>query len=95
MSGDNQTGTYKPIACSVYDVLEASAVKRQLLRLEMQSHNGIIVRSASVLDLFSKDKTEFLKGKDSSTGEEFTVRLDQILFITDLATNTVYSPRTC
>ncbi|MBX2993111.1 MAG: hypothetical protein KF749_18315 [Bacteroidetes bacterium] len=95
MTGDNQTGTYKPIACSVYDVLEASSVKRQLLRLDIRSSNGIIVRNVYVLDLFSQDKTEFLKGKDSSTDEEFAVRLDEILLITDPATNTVYSPRTC
>jgi transcriptional antiterminator Rof (Rho-off) len=89
------TEIYIPIACSVYDVLEASAVKNASIRLDIKHENETVHRDAKILDLFSKDKTEFLKAKDINTNEEFTLRLDAINLITDLATKKKYSPRAC
>jgi transcriptional antiterminator Rof (Rho-off) len=89
------TPDYSPIACSVYDVLEASAVTNSMVLLEIQNDNRVEIRTVKILDLFSRDKMEFLKAKDSNTDEEFTLRLDAINLITDLATNKVYSPQAC
>jgi len=87
--------SYTPIACSVYDVLEASAVKNTSVRLEIQSDVGVVHRDVKILDLFSRDKTEFMRARGVDTSEEFTLRLDAINLITDLATNEVYSPKAC
>jgi transcriptional antiterminator Rof (Rho-off) len=86
---------YIPISCSVYDVLEASAVKNSSVRLAIQKENAVLHRDVKILDLFSKDKIEFLKAKDVNTNEEFTLRLDTIKLITDLSTDRVYSPQAC
>ncbi len=92
---DKSIGPYTPISCSVYDVLEASAVKNAAVRLEIQNDNEVVSCDVRILDLFSKDKTEFLKARDINTNEEFTLRLDAINLITELATNRVYSPKGC
>ena len=92
---DKSIAPYTPISCSVYDVLEASAVKNAAVRLEIQNDNEVVSCDVRILDLFSKDKTEFLKARDINTNEEFTLRLDAINLITELATNRVYSPKGC
>jgi predicted DNA-binding transcriptional regulator YafY len=43
----------------------------------------LVERRLHVIDLFSKDKAEFLNATDQSTGERFTLRLDRIGQITD------------
>jgi transcriptional antiterminator Rof (Rho-off) len=86
---------YIPIACSVYDLLEASAVRHVVVRLEIQNDNGVVFRDVRILDLFSKDKIELMRAKDINTNEEFTLRLDAISLITDLTTNKVYSTKAC
>lgn len=91
MRNDN----YTPISCSVYDFLEAAAVTRAVVRLEMRSESNLQSRDVKILDLFSKDNAEFLKARDINTNQEFTLRLDAINLITDLATNRTYSPLSC
>jgi len=86
---------YKPIACSVYDVLEASAVKRSIVLLEILDGSTTRNRKAKILDLFSKEKVEYMKALDTESNEEFVIRLDAIRLITDLASNIVYSPSAC
>jgi transcriptional antiterminator Rof (Rho-off) len=84
---------YIPIACSFYDVLEASAVTDALVRIELAGNSGI--RDVRILDLFSRDKAEFMRANDATTNEEFTVRLDQIDLITEVASGKRYSARSC
>lgn len=86
---------YKPIACSVYDVLEASAVKRSIVLLEILDGSTTRNRKAKILDLFSKEKVEYMKALDTESNEEFVIRLDAIRLITDLASTIVYSPSAC
>lgn len=87
---------YTPISCSVYDVLEASAVKKAILRIDFLTSEGIVAsRTVTVRDLFSKDRAEFLVAVDTDSGSEFTLRLDKIQLISDLASKTVYSPNVC
>lgn len=86
---------YTPISCSVYDFLEAAAVTRATVRLEVRSEPNLLSRDVKILDLFSKDNAEFLKARDINTNQEFTLRLDAINLITDLATNRTYSPLSC
>lgn len=86
---------YTPISCSAYDALEAAAVKRSPLRLTFKAPDGILVRDVFVLDLFAKEKVEYVKLQDQATHEEFVLRLDAIERIADVRTNTIYSPNTC
>lgn len=87
---------YTPISCSAYDVLEASAVKKAILRIDFLTSEGVIAsRTVTVRDLFSKDRAEFLVAVEEESGNEFSLRLDKIQLITDLATKTVYSPNVC
>ena len=86
---------YTPIACSLYDVLEASSVKHSLVRLEIQTDKDVSLCDVRILDLFSKNKIDFMKAKNVDTNEEFALRLDSINLITDLATNKVYSLKGC
>ncbi|MEK7248923.1 MAG: hypothetical protein AAB209_00730, partial [Bacteroidota bacterium] len=61
------TTDYTAFACSAYDVLEASAAKNASVRLEIQSDVGVVHRDVKILDLFSKDKTEFMRARDVDT----------------------------
>ena len=75
---------YKPIACSTYDVLESAAVLHSILMVKYRDDQGNVVeRRMQIVDVFSKDKAEFLNAADQSTGEKFTLRLDSIDQITD------------
>jgi transcriptional antiterminator Rof (Rho-off) len=87
--------TYKPISCSVFDVLEASAMKHVTLRLGIENGHERVQRDVKVLDLFSKEKVEYMLAKAIDTGQEITLRLDNIVYITDLTSNTTYFPRQC
>ncbi len=82
---------YKPIACSLYDVIEAAAVRRAALDVRIKNEFGESELTLTVLDLFSRDKQEFLKAEDRSTGKEIILRLDQVLLLTDRATGKEYS----
>jgi transcriptional antiterminator Rof (Rho-off) len=86
---------YTPIACSVYDLLEATVVKNAVIRIETASHDEIRSQDVRVVDLFSKDRAEYMKAVDISSNQEFTLRLDEILLITDPATKKIYSPISC
>lgn len=87
---------YTPIACSVYDLLEAAAVKQTPLRIDFTDLHGTLQsRTVKVRDLFSKEKAEFLTAQDSDSGEILTLRLDTIRLVTDPATKATYSPTVC
>ncbi len=87
--------SYTPIACSVYDVLEASAVKRTSAILEIVKGEHTGSHTVRILDVFSRDGAEFLQARDVHSNEEFTIRLDSLATVTDLATGIRYQPRAC
>lgn len=66
---------YKPIACGLYDELELRALRKQKINLTFQNDiNENETIECVIIDLFSKDKTEFLKTNDGKI-----IRLDDIL----------------
>ncbi len=87
--------SYTPIACSVYDVLEASAVKRTNVILELANGEHTASHTVRILDVFSRDGAEFLRAREVHSNEEFTVRLDTLATVTDIATGMRYQPRAC
>ena len=53
---------YKPIACGLYDGLELRALRKQKITLKfLNDKNETEIIECVIADLFSKDKTEFLK----------------------------------
>lgn len=82
---------YKPIACSLYDILEAAAMKGRILRLTV----GGAQRDVTIRDVFAKGAEEFLIAVDKTTGDQETIRLDRIELITDLSSGTVYTSDRC
>lgn len=74
---------YKPIACGLYDELELRALRKQIVNilfLNDKNENELI--ECVITDLFSKDKTEYLK-----TDKEITIRLDNIIEIDNIIFN--------
>lgn len=82
---------YKPVACSLYDVLEAAAVRNSRLVLDLEDRSVEVM----VRDVFARGREEFLRALDCSSEREFTVRLDAIRTITDPTTNKRYAPDHC
>jgi Rho-binding antiterminator len=74
---------YKPIACGLYDELELRALRKQKVTLTFLNHNGETeIIECVIADLFSKDKTEFLK-----TTEGKIIRLDDIVELDNILFN--------
>jgi Rho-binding antiterminator len=74
---------YKPIACGLYDELELRALRKQKVNLVIineQNDNETI--SCIIADLFSKDKTEYLKTLDGRI-----IRLDNIIEMDNIIFN--------
>ena len=74
---------YKPIACGLYDELELRALRKQKVNLSIineQNDNETI--SCIIADLFSKDKTEYLKTLDGRI-----IRLDNIIEMDNIIFN--------
>lgn len=73
---------YKPIACGLYDELELRALRKQKLTLTfLNDKNETEIIECVIADLFSKDKTEFLKTTDGRIIRlDDIVELDNILF---------------
>lgn len=75
----SESKPYRPIACSLYDVLEAAAVRRHPLSITM----GGVARVFVVEDLFSRGKEEFLVARLTEDNQRITVRLDKVELIVD------------
>ena len=74
---------YKPIACGLYDELELRALRRQtvcLVFINDKNENETI--QCTITDLFSKDKTEYLK-----TDEDHIIRLDNVVEMDNIIFN--------
>jgi transcriptional antiterminator Rof (Rho-off) len=82
---------YQPIACSVYDLLEAAALHQKALLLRIEG----VTRKYIIRDVFSKGKEEFLIGFLADTSEESTIRLDKIDLIIDPTDKKSYFPTQC
>jgi transcriptional antiterminator Rof (Rho-off) len=82
---------YRPIACSVYDVLEVAAMHRQRLILKLGERSQEII----VHDVYARGQEEFLDGIDPSTQSPIHIRLDAITEIIDPAANKSYLPLQC
>ena len=74
---------YKPIACGLYDELELRALRKQKVTLTILNDNSETeIIKCVIADLFSKDKTEFLK-----TTDERIIRLDDIVELDNILFN--------
>ena len=74
---------YKPIACGLYDELELRALRKQKITLKfLNDINEAEIIECVIADLFSKDKTEFLK-----TTYERIIRLDDIVELDNILFN--------
>ena len=74
---------YKPIACGLYDELELRALRKQKVSLAFLNDNGETETIECIIsDLFSKDKTEFLR-----TTDERIIRLDDIVELDNILFN--------
>ncbi len=62
----------------MYDILEASSVKKETVRLMLDVDGESVQRDVRVLDLFSKNKIEFMKAVDVHTKKEMLLPLDSI-----------------
>jgi len=75
--------TYTPIACGLYDELELRALRKQKVKITFindKSENQSI--ECIIIDLFSKDRIEFLK-----TSDDKVIRLDDVLELDNIIFN--------
>ena len=82
---------YKPIACSLYDSLEAMAVRKIPIEIRFSGMDKIIL----IKNLQTRDQAEYLIGSDTQTGEEIVVRLDQVEAYVDPKTNKPLATEQC
>ncbi len=87
-------GDYKHIPCSLYDALEAAALRGAHVALRTTEEEGQ-ERIIRVVDLVSRDKQEFLVARDAETDEELLVRLDAVVSVTNISTHITYSGHAC
>jgi len=68
---------YNPISCDFHDILEAAATTRKPVHVRFLDEEGSLQhRSASIVDIFSREGAEYLS---ISTGE--TMRLDRVIAV--------------
>lgn len=76
----NTTKPYTPINCSLYDYLEAWAVKQQPCRvLYLNEQNEEANFTKKIKDLYIKEKVEYVKWNDNTS-----LRLDQLIEINEV-----------
>ncbi len=73
---------YRPLACSLYDNLEAFATKHDHCTIIFRGEGGEEQIEGVIADLFSNDGVEFLK---LDTGK--TVRLDYLVEVNGIPMN--------
>lgn len=82
---------YRPISCSLYDVLEAAALKKRMLTLTIDGQELTLV----IDDVFARGKEEFLDGTNPLTNKNYHLRLDAIQEILDPSVGKTYLPDQC
>jgi hypothetical protein len=66
--------TYKPVSCSFFEHLESLAVKKEKVRiLYFNKKNEEILVEGIIVNIYSKDKAEFLNI------DQYNIRLDSII----------------
>ncbi len=69
---------YRPIACGLHELYQLAAIRRALLDIRWDNESGgSEQRRLRVLDVFTRDKAEFLSG-ETLAGEHYQIRLDRI-----------------
>ena len=71
---------YRPINCSLHDYLLDRASKKANVRLEFKSESETETYTGRILDIFSTNGEEYLKGEDN-----FLIRLDRIRRMDDIS----------
>jgi transcriptional antiterminator Rof (Rho-off) len=79
---------YRPISCSVYDIFERAALRRNVLHLTIAG----ITMKARANDIYARGNEEFLEATNLQTDETVTIRLDQIEAVFDPSDNKLYFP---
>jgi len=74
---------YEPIDCALHDELELRALRKQKIKLiYFNDKNEIESNECVITDVYSKDKTEYLK-----TDFGLTIRLDNLLEMDNIIFN--------
>jgi len=74
---------YEPIDCALHDELELRALRKQKIKLIFfNDKNEIESNECVITDVYSKDKTEYLK-----TDFGLTIRLDNLLEMDNIIFN--------
>jgi transcriptional antiterminator Rof (Rho-off) len=76
-------------------VIESAAFHHATIEAIINKDGQIAERILTLLDVYSENKQEFLKAKDVSSGELLTLRLDDILQLTDPKDGTTCATNQC
>lgn len=68
--------SYSPIDCSYYDILEATATSKKIVRIKYLSEGEVKHVDSRIKDLQTRSKEEFLV-----LSESLELRLDQIISV--------------
>lgn len=69
---------YRPIACSLHDILEANAVRRRRCTIRHRTDTGEAVVEGVIEDIYARQGVEYLRLDDGTE-----IRLDRILTVDD------------
>ena len=74
------THPYHPIACGLHDELQLRVMRGRTVEVRwVDAAGGVVVRDASLADVFSRDGAEFLRLVDGPD-----IRLDRLLSVDGL-----------
>lgn len=69
---------YQPINCNFYDILEATAVKRKVAKIEYTVGEKTKTIHSKILDLYTRESVEY-----AVLEQNFVIRLDQLVSVDD------------
>jgi len=67
---------YQPIDCNFYDILEATAVKRKVVKIEYSEAEELKTIQTRILDLYTLKSVEYAVLENN-----LTIRLDQLISV--------------
>lgn len=70
---------YQPINCNLFDLLEEAATLKQKNVILFRGKRGLQIVNGQIVDLFTREKVEFLRMKNTSE-----IRLDTIVQFNDV-----------
>ena len=71
---------YTPIDCGFHDRLESLAVRRAVVRVEVDEGDSVSVLDARIADVYAEDGVEYLR-LVSVDEQDRTLRLDQLVSV--------------